>query len=81
MGNQPVALATPSRAAIMSTHRILRDNRRERHRGLDLGTLVLYAAAWLLALVGMLGRRAVKRHASGQASRGRGFVTWKPFSL
>lgn len=63
MADHAVTLATSSRTAHVSTHRILRDNRRDRHRGPNLGTLVLHAAAWLLALVGMLGRRAAKRQA------------------
>lgn len=45
----------------MRTYRILRENRRERHRGPNLSMLVLHAAAWLLALVGMFGRRAAKQ--------------------
>lgn len=41
----------------MSTHRILRDNRRDRVRGPDLPDAILAAAVALLALFGFFGRR------------------------
>lgn len=62
----------------MSLPRILRDNRRERHRGVDLTEYLLYAVSALLSLVRLFpkGRERPKGPERLSAQQDREFREW-----